>query len=151
MGKKTGGRPSKLTKKTQEKFIKQIKKGAYYEIAAANCGITERTLYKWLQKGKEAQRRDKYYKFYHAVKEAESQLETELGERLFKDGGYKGIIAFMERRWRKRWSKTENRNVEHSGEIKQEVSGKVEVSIHDRIKERAEYYQSIKPGTDGND
>jgi hypothetical protein len=68
------GRPSKLTPERHEKIVGLIKAGNYKETAAQCCGIGERTLYDWLERG--ANGRKPYSQFSRDVKEAEAFAEA---------------------------------------------------------------------------
>lgn len=46
-----GGRPTKLTREIVDKIVRLVGVGNYMETAAATCGISKDTLYRWLKQG----------------------------------------------------------------------------------------------------
>jgi len=118
-GRKTGGRPTKLTPEIQEKIVQVIRAGNYAEVAAAYAGISNKTFYLWKQKG-EDQPDSAYGEFLHAIKKAEADSEAEavaqikLAARDPKN--WVAGMTWLERRYQKRWSRTDRQ--EHSGEVK---------------------------------
>ncbi len=48
------GRPTKLTPETQDKIVTALRAGNYFDASCQYAGITERTGYNWLEKGRGA-------------------------------------------------------------------------------------------------
>jgi hypothetical protein len=67
-------RRSKLTDEVQQRVCDALSIGVPRSTAAQAAGITERTLYNWLEKG-EAHNRGRYFQFFQAVQAAEVQSE----------------------------------------------------------------------------
>jgi hypothetical protein len=118
-GRKTGGRPTKLTPEIQERCVQAIRSGNYIEVAAAYAGITDKTYYDWKRRG-EAEPESIYGQFLAAVKSAEALSEAEavaqvrLASRDPKN--WAAGMTWLERRFQTRWSRTDRQ--EHSGEVK---------------------------------
>ena len=95
------GRPSKLTEETRARFIKGLKLGLTYELAASYAGVDVRTVYGWLQRGK--QETDTIYsQLVHAVKESEGTCAAACMARIQKaaEGGqWQAAGWIMERRF----------------------------------------------------
>jgi predicted trehalose synthase len=101
-------RPTKLTPQVQEKIVKFIRNGAYYENAARAAGITYMTFRTWMRAG-QAARAGKFFEFSYAIGLAEAELEVELVGRWNKfcmgtDCDWRGIMGFLARRFPERWS-----------------------------------------------
>lgn len=85
-------RPTKLTPNTQQDIIQALEAGNYFDAACEYAGITGRSGYNWLERGKvEAERRDNpnvkentkqwktetlYFQFFHAVTRASAMVEV---------------------------------------------------------------------------
>jgi len=70
-------RPTLLTPKVESKILQAIQAGATYEIAAKFAGITARSFYGWINRGKQAEERqdfeDIYFQFFQKVNMANAQ------------------------------------------------------------------------------
>jgi hypothetical protein len=130
-----------------------------FKLLMSDIGVTRQSLYRWKKEfhwdEKEAVRSSEIHK------EVEKQTNsTIIDNKVWYLSIYHTLLSHPDVKGMKPNNVTDvDRAIKGSllvqGESTErtEQSGKVEheVSIHDRIKERAEYYQSIKPGTDGND
>lgn len=67
-----GGRPTKLTPTTHEQIVNFVRAGMYAHIAAGASGISARTFYNWLRRGR-AGRRGRFVQFLRDVHTAQSQ------------------------------------------------------------------------------
>lgn len=67
----------KLTEALQAAICKAIKKGNYGEVAAEAAGVSRRTFWRWMARGKRSPR-GHFGRFRHAVLVAENEEETEL-------------------------------------------------------------------------
>src|SRR6056300_1609030 len=65
------GRKTKINEKVIEKICTAIKLGCTVQLAAGYAGITVRTLYYWIQRGKEDQR-GQFHDFFIRYKAAEA-------------------------------------------------------------------------------
>ena len=68
---------TKLTPAIQTAIIELIEGGNFKRTAAAACGISESTLYLWIQKGEEA-KSGKYFEFSETIKRSEAKAEAML-------------------------------------------------------------------------
>lgn len=66
------GRNCKLNDELSKKICGYIAKGVPRMYAAQACGITERTFYYWIEKGRQA-KSGKYFHFFHDVEKADAQ------------------------------------------------------------------------------
>lgn len=71
------GRPTALTPTVESRILQAIQAGATYEIAAKFAGITPRSFYGWINRGKQAEERqdfeDIYFQFFQKVNMANAQ------------------------------------------------------------------------------
>ena len=75
MGRKLG-RKTKLTPEVQDKIVFAIRSGNYKETAAQYAGISEKTFYVWLQRGRD-EPSSIYADFFEAINHAEAASEVE--------------------------------------------------------------------------
>lgn len=67
---RVGARP-KLDKATESTILKYVGAGMPYAYAAQSAGITDRTLYAWMARGRK-EKSGIYVQFLHAIKKARS-------------------------------------------------------------------------------
>ena len=111
----------KLTKATQHKITRSIRAGHFTVIAAQLAGISETTLYRWLDAGREA-KTGVYREFWEAVELAKAQAENKYlsvvravaNDKTRKDR-LKAATWWLERRHAGRYSPTQITKLE--GEI----------------------------------
>ncbi len=103
--KNLGGRPSKFTPELQEKIIYAISKRVPYILAAQANGISERTLYSWLEQGERDQDNatdSDFARFLQALKETEMQKIVEHSDIIAsKPERWQADAWLLERRWYK--------------------------------------------------
>lgn len=138
---KVPGRPGKLTADIQERIIDALLEGAYMETAAQAAGVGKTTLYRWLQKGQDAEAlalehftdEDEpelaelyehadpalwvYMDFRHALQSAEAFAELELLRRVNRGGAqpWTAYMTVLERRWPARWRRRDS--MTHEGAL----------------------------------
>lgn len=69
--KRKQGRPTALTEEVQRKICEAVLLGCTYDIAASYAGISQRSLFQWLARGRDGHS-ELYENFYSAVKNAEA-------------------------------------------------------------------------------
>jgi len=69
--KKKHGRPTRLTAEVQRKVCEAVLLGCTYDIAASYAGISQRSLFTWLARGRDGHSK-LFEDFYAAVKNAEA-------------------------------------------------------------------------------
>lgn len=105
------GRPTKLTPKLHDEFIKHLLVGNYIETACALCRVNKRSVYDWLKKGND-QKRGKYRNFLNAVREAQAKSESRglmLIEKAAGGGQWQAAAWRLERKFPKRWGRPGSR------------------------------------------
>lgn len=91
------GRPTKLTPEVQAKAIEAYRTGHYAEHVAPLAGISEKTLYSWLERGEKGE--EPFADFLQAVKEASAFAIDEAMKTVRAGGmGWQGSAWFLERR-----------------------------------------------------
>jgi hypothetical protein len=105
MNKPKKGKPFEYTQEKHDKIIASIKRNLPYEAAAWSARICERTLYYWIESGRNDFKEGNDTVFAQLLQDI---LETEaekMGEHLDAiEGGHiawRGRLAILERRWRK--------------------------------------------------
>lgn len=94
------GRSTKLDDKITKKICDAIKLGCTYELAANYAGIHVRTLYYWLQEGKQATR-GKFFDFFQSVQEANgigALQNLAYINQAAKDGDWRAAAWILENR-----------------------------------------------------
>ncbi len=97
------GRPTSLTPDVQAIVVEAIGRGLYRETAAQLAGVVRKTLWNWEQRGEAGE--EPYAEFFHAIKKAEAQAESDVidGVRAGCEG-WQSKAWIAERRWPSRWS-----------------------------------------------
>ena len=91
-------------------LLSGIEQGLTYKLAASRAGITERTLYRWIKQGEEAQAGSLASDFCHALKKANALsahralMKVQEGKR-----GWRSSAWFLERRFPEHYSQRKNR------------------------------------------
>ena len=100
------GRPTKRTADVQQRLLKAIAAGNYYEAACNAAGITFETFNEW---------RKAFPDFSEAVMKAEALAEMEIVARWRDDipGNWQAARDFLARRHPERWANKEK--LEHTG------------------------------------
>lgn len=112
------GRPSKLTEDVKERFLKSIRVGNDKKVAAAVAGISESTLYSWLEKGRQPDAEPEFLEFLESVTQAEAQAEVNAVGRIRQaadNGRWQASAWWLERKYGERWGRNDK--------IRQEISG----------------------------
>ena len=115
------GRKSKLTEQVRKDITGYIQMGHFTSVAAALAGVSESTLYRWLEKGRTA-KSGKYREFWEAIEKSKAYAEAKYLEavrEISNDERHKDRLKaatwWLERRHAGRYSpKT---ILEHQGEI----------------------------------
>jgi hypothetical protein len=79
---RTGGRPTRLTRETHDAIVGAIEQGAYVKIAAQAAGVGQSTLSGWLARGREAaSARDKHDPEHRYCPECDLDRQGEVDTR----------------------------------------------------------------------
>lgn len=103
------GRPTKLPE-VGPVLIEAVQRGNYFETAARLAGISERTLYNWIERGEAGD--DGFAEFLHALKKAEAEAE-DAALQVVKSmpQGWQANAWWLERRFPSRYGR---RDPEHA-------------------------------------
>jgi hypothetical protein len=98
-------RPSKLTEETKNLICKAIENGATYNVAAAIAGVSYSAFNLWMQKGREATRKNKYLQFLEAVETSNAICLAKMAEKMVKsaDKDWRAAESFLKRRDPENW------------------------------------------------
>lgn len=126
---------SKFTESTKNKIYQALLLGSTYKLAANYAGISESTLYKWIERSK-LEEQGEYYDFVTACREAEAQGALNcLGtvNNAISQGSIQAAFWLLERRHRYE----KNLNPEANIEINIDISESNVPELVEQIKEQA--------------
>jgi transposase len=101
------GRPTKLTPEVQERIITALRAGNYQETAANYAGISAKTFYEWMQRGKD-EPESIYRDFREAVEKAKSDAEVRdlyLIDQAAQSGSWQAAAWKLERKFPQKWGR----------------------------------------------
>lgn len=106
--KNKGGRKSKIDAELIEKASTLVRSGCFNDTVAHFLGISPRTLYNWMEWGREAQEKEEwneYRHFYERMRQAESHAEASCVMGIFKAGKrqWQAFAWYLERKYPDRW------------------------------------------------
>lgn len=143
------GRKTKLTPKLQETICTYIKQGYTIEQSCALSGITPRTYYNWIKRGKQA-KTGKFFQFFQKAKQAEEIAEAKYLATIIQAaagnpsegvrGDWRAAAWYLERKNPDRWSKTEKLQQDIRADVKQRTD------LRARIREAREYFDELSGG-----
>ena len=117
---KKRGRRTKLTIDLVDRICDFIRAGNYQKVAAANCGIKERTWYHWLERAREAKRPTIQQRhLLQSVAMADAQWEALHVQRIMASRDPKVSLEMLARRHPERWASTRHttqRQVDAAGD-----------------------------------
>jgi hypothetical protein len=121
-------RPTDLTPELGDQIARFVRAGNWPVTAAGAAGVPERTFFRWMARGRAAEEIDEeggvvpetevpFWQFRQQVKRAESESEVIAVGQLMKDmpRAPTAVVAWLERRFGKRWSRMERQEVEIAG------------------------------------
>jgi hypothetical protein len=121
-------RPTDLTPELGDQIARFVRAGNWPATAAGAAGVPERTFFRWMARGKAAEEMDEdgrevpepellFWRFRQQVKQAESESEAIAVGHLMKDMSRAptASIQWLERRFPRRWTRGEHRQLEISG------------------------------------
>jgi hypothetical protein len=120
-------RPTELSPEVADRIAQFIRAGNWPEPAAEAAGVSGRSFYRWMARGFQADQahesgrsvepsEEPYWRFWQQIRKAEAESEAIAVGYLMKGmpNAPTAVIAWLERRFRDRWSRTER--VEHAGD-----------------------------------
>ena len=111
-------RPSKLTEDVKRRFLTSIRAGNDKKVAAAMAGISESTLYSWIEQGKRSDPEPEFLEFLELLTQAEAEAEVAAVARIqqaAQNGRWQASAWWLERKYGERWGRNDK--------IRQEISG----------------------------
>jgi len=117
-------RPSECTSELSDRIAQFVRAGNYPERAAVAAGVSARTYYRWMERGSKAEQASEegrtvrqserpYWQFWQALTRAEAESEALAVGTLMKAMPHTptAVVAWLERRFRARWSRGEVREL----------------------------------------
>lgn len=96
-----------LTFEVVDRICDFIRQGNYQKVAAANCGIKERTWFNWLERAGKRKRPSKVQAhLLQSLAEAEAQFEALHVQRIFASNDPKISMEMLARKYPDRWAAT---------------------------------------------
>ncbi len=140
------GRKTLLTAELQHNIVEALREGHYMDDAAHLAGITDRTAYNWIARGRTADELQeqgiepaaeelKYLRFFHAVKEARAdavRANLRVIRTAAQDGQWQAAAWYLERTNPQKWGKRDT--VALTGLENTQVT--VEISPVDTLREK---------------
>ena len=103
------GRRSKLTDDSEREILDAVRAGSYLTVAARRGGVSEKTVYEWLRRGRAAEAPPRLAAFVAAFERAEAEAEVNIVatvRRQIAGGDGRLGLEFLARRHPERWGKT---------------------------------------------
>lgn len=141
-GRKSNGRPSKLTPELQEKLLDAIEIGMTIERSCEYACINKTVFYDWIKKGKK-QIKGKYRTFIDALEQADSQAEINLLQAIQDDGGWKGKCWILERRFKERWAKEDRLKIDNKINLRKQLLDESDLDLENMSLEEIETIEAI--------
>ena len=107
-----------LTEELIERLANTIRGGAYVETAAAFCGISKDTFYRWLRMAESEETTELLLKLSDAVKKAMAEAELRdlhVIDKAAQEGVWQAAAWRLERKYNDRWGRQSKIQLEHSG------------------------------------
>jgi hypothetical protein len=101
------GRKSKLDKDRQDKLLKAIRVGNDKKVACALAGISEPTLYRWLEQSKAKNASEQLREFRESFERVEAEAEVLKVSRIAQaadNGRWQAAAWWLERKYPERWA-----------------------------------------------
>jgi len=112
------GRKSKLDKDRQDKLLKAIRVGNDKKVACALAGISEATLYRWLEQSREKNATEQLREFRESFERVEAEAEVLKVSRIAQaadNGRWQAAAWWLERKYPERWAQQTKIKAELSG------------------------------------
>ena len=112
------GRKSKLDADRQDKLLKAIRVGNDKKVACALAGISEATLYRWLEQSREKNATEQLREFRESFERVEAEAEVLKVSRIAQaadNGRWQAAAWWLERKYPERWAQQTKIKAELSG------------------------------------
>jgi transposase len=112
------GTTPKLTEELISAMSAAIRGGAYVETAAALCGISKDSLYRWLRQSEQAGAKAEFRALSDAVKKAMAEAELRdlaVIDKAAQEGVWTAAAWRLERKHPEKWGRQARVQIEHSG------------------------------------
>ena len=116
---------AKFNDETIEIILKARESGLNQKECAEVAGINEATLYKWLNKGKEA-RSGKYKKFYNDFNLAKIRNKLFHLKKIHEEEAWTASAWYLERVYPEEFGRKDRMDLNHDGKVKVESTKRLE-------------------------
>ena len=116
---------AKFNEKTIEMILKARESGLNQKECAEVAGINEATLYKWINKGKEA-KRGKYRDFYNDFQMAKNKNKLFHLKKIHEAEAWTASAWYLERVYPDEFGRKDRMDLKHDGEVKVETKKTLE-------------------------
>jgi len=119
-----GGRPTKLNDDLCDKIVEAIKEGIPPATAVELYGVSGRTYERWMKRGRESKRKNKWSEFCRKIEAAKAFAAKKHLKKIMESKDWKAqkyLLTLLN----PRFNEPDKLQLEHSGELKQEVKGEV--------------------------
>ena len=123
------GRKSKLDDARRDKLLKAIRVGNDKKVACALAGISEATLYRWLELAQKKNARAELREFRESLERAEAEAEVLKVSRIAQaadNGRWQAAAWWLERKHPERWGQQTKIKAEVSGPNGEPISISIE-------------------------
>ena len=123
------GRKSKLDSERQKKLLAAIRHGNDKKVACVLAGISEATLYRWLEQSKKRGARAELREFRESLERAEAEAEVIKVGRINQaadNGRWQAAAWWLERKHPERWGQQTKIKTEVSGPNGEPISISIE-------------------------
>ena len=128
---------AKFNDETIEIILKARESGLNQKECAEVAGINEATLYKWLNKGKEA-RSGKYKKFYNDFQIAKNRNKLFHLKKIHEAEAWTASAWYLERVYPEEFGRKDRMELNHEGKVE------VNKTVKEEEKEADEYFKQLE-------
>ena len=128
---------AKFNDETIQMILKARESGLNQKECAEVAGINEATLYKWLNKGKEA-RSGKYKKFYNDFQIAKNRNKLFHLKKIHEAEAWTASAWYLERVYPEEFGRKDRMELNHEGKVE------VNKTVKEEEKEADEYFKQLE-------
>ena len=128
---------AKFNEKTIEMILKAHESGLNQKECAEVAGINEATLYKWINKGKEA-KRGKYRDFYNDFQMAKNKNKLFHLKKIHEAEAWTASAWYLERIYPDEFGRKDRVDLKHEAQVE------VSKTIKEEEKEAEEYFKQLE-------
>ncbi len=134
---------TKLTRDLAQAIVAAIRAGNYAKTAASAAGISERTFYNWIERGR-SEASGPYHQFVQSLEEASAASEAAAVATVRAAGlrNWKAAMVFLERRFPDRWRRRTSHEV--TGRDAGPISVEAKLAAMSDVELQVEYERLVR-------